>query len=403
MPLCALPLAGAMALGGCQPTQQAYAEPFTAQSDLVLLSEAGVLPRNIHLKTFEPHRDAAEFTCRHQAASAPALKPQAQAWHEQALTLTSGDRWANERDWPQAMKLWEQAMAQGHWKATLMWLQVARTGAGVDSERGRFRVEPEPPETVVAGMETLMRQGVADAFFWMGEFHGSGYGVDFSIDREWAFYELAADMGSPLAQTEIAKSLRLGNRDMEQPRVAEWANWPLMLKLLECAHPQGYGAASYQLGLKLNVATQDPAELFPPSTTPEEQYAHALQVLHDGVKFGGEDAANYLSTKFFAGAPLVRHFIDPARGERYSALGDALWRNPDLRFPNLDKVLPLPPAQLPQWDGQPESLIDAAKGVRVTPKPVTTSAHPLPFAPKAASTSPSANLSLATRRSPFLP
>ena len=364
-------------LTACQPTMQAYAEPFTAQSDLVLLSEEGVLPRNIHLKTFEPHRNAAEFTCRHQAASAPALKPQAQEWHEQALTLTSGDRWANERDWPQAMKLWEQAMAQGHWKATLMWLQVARTGAGVDSERGRFRVEPEPPETVVAGMETLMRQGVADAFFWMGEFHGSGYGVDFSIDREWAFYELAADMGSPLAQTEIALAMPYANRSQEEPKVRKWANEPLEFKLLECAHAQGHGRASYELGGLLDTLAKTDGIVLP-GTTSAEQFAHALQILHDGTKFGSEDAASYLFASFDDGDALVRHSIDPFRARRYKTLADALWRNPDLRFPNLDKVLPLPPAQLPQWDGQPESLIDAAKGVRVTPKPVTTSAHQRP-------------------------
>jgi vancomycin permeability regulator SanA len=51
-------LAGALLLlSGCH-REQAYAEPFTAQSDLALLSEEGVLPRNINLKTFEPHRDA---------------------------------------------------------------------------------------------------------------------------------------------------------------------------------------------------------------------------------------------------------------------------------------------------------------------------------------------------------
>jgi hypothetical protein len=60
--------------------------------------------------------------------------------------------------------------------------------------------------------------------------------------------------------------------------------------------------------------------------------------------------------------------------DRYSALAHALWDNPDLRFPNIDKVLPLPPALLPQWDSNPDSLIDAAKGVRLAPQPITTSA-----------------------------
>ena len=364
-------------LTACQPAMQAYAEPFTAQSDLALLSEEGVLPRNIHLKTFEPHRDAAGFTCRQQAASAPVPTPQAQEWHEQALTLTSGDRWANERDWPQAMKLWEQAAAQGHWKAELMWLQIARTGAGIDGEKGRFRVEPQPEEVVVSRMEALMRQGVADAFFWMGEFHGSGYGVDFSTDRAWAFYELAADLGSPLAQTEIADVLGLGRRDMEKPGVAEWSNLPLLYRLLECAHAQGYGRASYELGSNLNVDAKG-ERIFAPSTTPQGQFARALQILHDGVKFGSEESANSLFAAFDDGDARVNHWIDPSRARRYKTLADALWLNPDLRFPNLDKVLPLPPAQLPQWDGKPKSLINAAKGVRLAPQPVTTSAHQLP-------------------------
>jgi len=364
-------------LCACKPAMQAYAHPFTAQSDLVLLSEKDVLPRNINLKTFDPHRDAGEFVCRNQAASAPALTPQAQELHEHAMALTRGDLWPNERDWPQAMKLWDQAAAQGHWKAALMWLQTARTGAGVNSAKGQFKVLPEMPEEVVSKMEILMRQGVADAFFWMGEFHGTGYGVNFSIDRKWAFYELAADLGSPLAQTEIALALPYAERSQEEAGVAKWANQLLEFKLLECAHSQGHGKASHELGLLLNILARA-RRLIPPSTTSEEQFARALQVLHDGVKFGGEDAANYLFVSFDDGKPLVSHLKDPIRARRYKTLAEALWHNPDLRFSNLDRVLPLPPAKLPQWDGNPDTLIDAAKAVRVTPRAQKLSGHAYP-------------------------
>ncbi|RZA12917.1 MAG: sel1 repeat family protein, partial [Proteobacteria bacterium] len=328
-------------LCACKPAMPAYAHPFTSQSDLALLSEQGVLPRNINLKTFDPHRDASGFTCRNQAASAPALTLQAEEMHEQAMALTRGDLWPNERDWPQAMKLWDQAAAQKHWKAALMWLQTARTGAGVNSEKGQFKVLPQTPEEVVSKMEVLMRQGVADAFFWMGEFHSVGYGVQLSTDREWAFYELAADLGSPLAQTAIAGVLNLGKREMEASTKAEWSNVTLRYRLLECAHSQGYGKASYSLGLILDVAAAG-GRLTPPSTTPEEQFARALQILHDGVKFGSEDAAGYLSSSLRSGDPINRHQIDKVRADRYHALADALWHNPDLRFPNLDRVLPLP-------------------------------------------------------------
>ncbi|WP_230414330.1 DUF6396 domain-containing protein, partial [Collimonas silvisoli] len=66
---------------------------------------------------------------------------------------------------------------------------------------------------------------------------------------------------------------------------------------------------------------------------------------------------------------LAPHGIDQARADRYWAFGKALEHNPDLRFPNLDKVLPLPPAKLPQWNGKPEDLLNAAKPVMPMPAP----------------------------------
>lgn len=58
--------------------------------------------------------------------------------------------------------------------------------------------------------------------------------------------------------------------------------------------------------------------------------------------------------------------IDQARAERYSVLSNALSFNPYRRLPNLDKILPLPPADLPPWDGTRDSLLNAAMGVTFT-------------------------------------
>ncbi|WP_396436018.1 DUF2345 domain-containing protein, partial [Limnohabitans sp.] len=264
---------------------------------------------------------------------------------------------------------------QGHWKAALMWLQTARTGQGVNSEKGQFAVPASAPEEVVMATERLMQLGLGDAFYWMGQFHQSGDGVRPSEDRAWAFWELAANMGSPLAQTEIAKALGFVDRDQEKPNVAEWANQPLKLKLLECAHAQGYGEASYLLGGSLDRGAQV-KRLQPRFPTPEAQYRYALQVLHDGVKFGSEAAAGYLSSSLRSGDPIALQGIDLVRADRYHELAKALWHNPDLRFPNLDRVIPLPPAKLPQWDSQPDSLIQAAQGLRATPGPAKTSVAP---------------------------
>ena len=50
-----------------------------------------------------------------------------------------------------------------------------------------------------------------------------------------------------------------------------------------------------------------------------------------------------LFTSFDDGEPLVQNVVDKVRARRYKTLADALFNNPDLRFPNLYAVLPLPP------------------------------------------------------------
>jgi len=93
---------------------------------------------------------------------------------------------------------------------------------------------------------------------------------------------------------------------------------------------------------------------------------------------GSEDSSNALSSIFrVADESKNAPAADTARSERYSVLGDALYRNPDLKFPNLDKVLPLPPTSLPKWDGNKQTLIDAAKAVLpVPPPPVKSESSP---------------------------
>jgi hypothetical protein len=72
-------------------------------------------------------------------------------------------------------------------------------------------------------------------------------------------------------------------------------------------------------------------------------------------EFNGLDLAD--------GTNLVGH-IDKARAQRYSKIGDVLeLYDGRLKLPNLDKVLPLPPAPLPKWNGDVQTLINAAKAV----------------------------------------
>ncbi|RBH37658.1 sel1 repeat family protein, partial [Pseudomonas sp. MWU13-2860] len=112
--------------------------------------------------------------------------------------------------------------------------------------------------------------------------------------------------------------------------------------------------------------------------TPEGK-VRALKILHEGVKLGSAKCAHSLAPEFRGldltdGTNLVGH-IDKARAERYSKLGDALeFYQGRLKLPNLDKVLPLPPAPLPKWDGKVQTLIDGEKAITPPPKPTRCTA-----------------------------
>ena len=194
------------------------------------------LPRNMNLKAFDPHR--ADFTCKHEADVNRLTTAQAEALFQQGMTVTSYELLPDQRDHAMAAALWQQAAAQGHWKA---------------------------------------------------------------------------------------------------------AN----------------GAAAYQLAMTLKNF--------------DKYHVRALNIYHEGGKLGSEECAGALFSSFDLTVPLTGNTIDTARSSRYGELARALELNPDLRFPNLDKVLPLPPAKLPMWDGQRETLVDAAKALvllpAVTPTP----------------------------------
>jgi uncharacterized protein len=307
------------------------------------------LPRFTQLEAFDPHRPS--FECKHEASVNPAITPEAEALFQQALALTSHDLWPKQRDYPKAAALYEQAMKLGHWKAQFNLAGAYLHGTGVTQDI----------EKAILLTEDLMRKGVPAAWDNMGAYYMGGVGgLKQDATVAYAFWQKAADMGSMSAQTYLGEKL-LGSHD-EPPSF--WGNRSIGLRMLECAFAQGFGKAAYELGLTIGNT--------------DHEYDRALKVLHEGVKQGSEDSANSLFASFDAGDALVKNFKDRARAERYSILGDALFTNRDLRFPNLDKVLPLPPARLPMWDGKKESLINAAKAVvpapAVSPQPASSPA-----------------------------
>jgi hypothetical protein len=279
-------------------------------------------PRNMRLKAFDPYRET--FTCSREVDAVPAIDPEADQWNREALALTSRLLWPEDRDYVKAVQLWQKAAERKHWKAMLNLANAYAQGEGVNRDTDK----------AVQIVEAAMKLGIPGAYDVMSTYHMEGRGVKQDASRAYAFWELAADMGSASAQAYLGEKLKPLYGDPERGR---WGNRKVGLKMLQCSFAQSNGKAAFALGVTLEGTDKSLGE----------DNARALFILHEGVKFGSADCANYLFATFDHGEPMVNNIKDRSRAERYSVLGDMLERDPDLRLPNLDKVVPLPPASLP--------------------------------------------------------
>jgi hypothetical protein len=307
------------------------------------------LPRYEKLPLFNPHRKS--FTCVYQDQHVPPIDPQAELWFQQALALDDPDIYYKRRDYAKIYQLYVQAAEHNHWKAMLnLAALILSTYPGVPERN---------PEVAIRWVEKAMTLGVPDAYDRMGVYHQRGLVKGGNATSAYAFFQRAADMGSPSAMTFLGDKL---GGTYDDPGGEFWGNRPIAMKMLECAMAQGHGDAAYELGF------------YQQSGYSVDAKAQALKTFHVGVMLGSAKCSNNLASEFrgfglVSGENLVGS-VDKARAERYSRIGDALEHYQGrLKLPNLDKVLPLPPAHLPKWDGNVKTLIDAAKAVTPPPKP----------------------------------
>lgn len=234
----------------------------------------------------------------------------------------------------------QQASRQGDWGARALMAYFYLNGLGpLDSNHV---LDPDPVKAVdIARMAAAAGQpwGLYD----LGVAYGRGYGgVPYDKDIAWAYYLKAAQLGSPEAQMALADAYAHAHL-LDAEEVME-----------QCAYQQGHGPAAFALGVDRRASKRD--------------FKEAIKYFHEGVKFGDEDCASALEQLFDAGhwvntdeegkAALTALGIaaDPERSSRYKMIFDALKINPDLRLSRLDRVLPLPPAKLPAWNGIADTL-----------------------------------------------
>jgi hypothetical protein len=231
------------------------------------------------------------------------------------------------------------AADKGDWGAKALLAHFHLHGLGhLDTNK----VLDSEPEKGVQIVREAVAAEQAWGFYDLGVAYEYGYGgaaMDEAIS--WTYYRRAAELGSPDAQMALAEAYAKAGRNNDA------------LTMRMCAYTQGHGPAAMYLGRSAKI---------------RGDFSEALKYYQAGARFGSEEAAaalmlffdperwNYFSNEKLTLLRKSGLQPDAERKRRYKEIDDALDLNPDLRFPRLDKAVPLPPAELPPWKGIQDAI-----------------------------------------------
>ena len=278
---------------------------------------------------------ALEFTCKKEVQ--PPLSEETQQLYNYALYHNLHNMWTGEKGdevWNGLARYYRIAAANGDYKANVRLQYLLNTG----------RISTDMPQTEVHNLnEELAKQLPATAYYNLYGYLDVGYGVRTEEGGKYAYLRKAADLGSREAQYTVAEMLA-DIEDSEETQEAFKFRLNLVEQLWACASEQGLGEASGNLGSFLRL---------------DKRYDEALKVSHQGVKNGDSISALVLSHAFESEVQADNlNFLDVSpddeRVKRYHMISSYLSRYDYLqpKVPDLDEIVPLPPAKLPKWDGK---------------------------------------------------
>ena len=287
--------------------------------------------RKIKMEKMEQLKANLAFVCKHEEK--PKLLPETQQLYNYALYHDLHNMWTGKRGdavWNGLARYYRIAAMNGDYKANIRLQYLLKSG----------RISSDMPQTEVHNLnEELAKQLPATAYYNLYGYLDVGYGVRTEKDGKYAYLRKAADLGSREAQYVVADMLgKINDDDTLEMRIK------LIDQLRACASEQGVGDASDMLGIRLGR---------------KKEYQKAIEVFYQGVKNGSDSSARRLAHAF-SGKPKEgdMYFLnlseDQERSRRYSIIEDYLSDKDYLqpKVPDLDDIVPLPPAPLPKWDGK---------------------------------------------------
>ncbi|RFD24809.1 hypothetical protein CER19_24855, partial [Pseudomonas sp. GL93] len=278
--------------------------------------------KDVHVNPLSEIKAKLAFACAHERIPAPSAETDVLFQYARWLQKNNQLKQDKSVD-AQIERLYRIAAENGHYKANIN----LQNGA----MRGSFTLSGE---TYLRMSQQLIDAGVATGYYFVGVFLQQG-AAGLKQDPEMAlrYYRKAADQGSAQAQYYVGDKLEPSDI---APDVA--------LQMYRCAAQQGHGEAALALGVYL----QD-----------EQRYKEALEAFQLGVAAGEEGSASFLEEGFRNPPPsdqlnYLGQQEDLERAERYEKIGTVLsnasYANP--KVPEINEILPLPPAKLPAWDGK---------------------------------------------------
>ena len=279
---------------------------------------------------------ALKFTCQKEAR--PPLSEETQQLYNYALYHDLHNMWTGDKGddvWNGLARYYRIAAANGDYKANVRLQYLLNTG----------RISTDMPQTEVHNLnEELAKQLPATAYYNLYGYLDVGYGVRTEKDGKYAYLRKAADLGSREAQYTVAEMLA-DIEDEEETKEAFKYRLNLVKQLWACASEQGLGEASINLGISLQS---------------DKKYSEAVKVFYQGVKNSDSMSASTLRGGFSQQTTKDNRldFLDLALDEERSRRYDIIWNylakydylQP--KVPDLDEIVPLPPAKLPKWDGK---------------------------------------------------
>ena len=271
------------------------------------------------------------FTCVYEKDTLPPVTPEADHWFKQARELEKVNQY--QRDYVQIGELYRKAAERNHPKAMLNLGNLISYGK-VAPIAGKG-----PAQEAWDIARKIAKLNISYGYYQMGNYLDTGYGVDRDRTRALAYFRQAADLGNPEAQYVIGDifiSQRIGDNDNPayRPEIGK--------KMLDCAANQGHGESARRLATYFfNV---------------ENNFDLTLIYYQLATKNGLLSSASRLSQIFDPNTtPKDYYYINVTsstkRSLRYEAIADEIRNNPEARFPDINKIVPLPPAELPEWDG----------------------------------------------------